>query len=169
MSFYSDLRFGIDAERLLIMNYPFLEHAPDRSHDLVIKLTNIRVELKSDSYDMHKYGNIIIERWSKEDKVGGPWQASKHGCRYYVYNFAQNEKVFVFNVVQLLARMKKIIKKHELKLHDKWNPGYITQYYKVPITMLEDLDLGMERIQSDYLTAKKKHDKLNKALTKQKK
>lgn len=159
MSFYQDLKFGNDSERILLEQYNIFEYANTRCHDLKIIGTNIKIELKSDSYDMNKYGNLIMERWSKEDKPGGPWQAQKNGCRYFIYKFVQNNAIFVFNTVQLLARLKKLIKNHELKLFDRWNPGYITQYYKIPIINLEDLNLGMSRLESEYKQAKKKASK----------
>jgi hypothetical protein len=62
----------------------------------------------------------------------------------------------------LLARLKKLVKKHDLKLFDRWNPGYVTQYYKVPITMLEDLNLGMSRLESEFKQAQKKALKVKK-------
>lgn len=162
MGFYNDLKFGTDSERLLFEQYPIFEYANTRCHDLKIKGTNIKIELKSDSHDMNKYGNLIMERWSKEDKPGGPWQAQKNDCRYFVYKFVQNNVIFVFNTVQLLARLKKIVKKQELKLFDRWNPGYITQYYKVPIDLLNDLNLGMERLEREYKNAAKKVKKAGK-------
>lgn len=160
MGFYQDLAFGNDAERLLLMQHKFLTHATDRSHDLIIKGTKIKLELKNDSYDPKKYSNFIMERWSKQDKPGGPFQSLKNGCRYFMYNFAQTGQIYVFDTVQLVARIEKLVKKHELPLYDKHNVGYITQYYKIPISMLEDLNVGMEKLEKLYLQAKKKADKV---------
>jgi len=146
MSFYSDLKFGQDAEQRLQAAYPCLTFSIDRSYDFLITGTNIRVEKKSDSYHPAKYSNFIIERFSKEEKPGGPWQSKLHKCRYYIYMFAQTNDIYVFDVVQLIARVKKLIKKHNLKLYDRWNPTYITRYYKIPIVQLLDLNVGMAKL-----------------------
>jgi len=153
MSFYDDLKFGQDSERLLVEKYQFLEHTTGRKSDFMIKGTNLHIELKTDSYDMHKYGNIIIERYGSDEKDGGPFSALKNGCKYFIYMFVKNDKIFVFETVRLVARIKKLVKKHDLKLHEKWNPGYITRYYKVPINMLEDLDVTMAKLKRDYEVA----------------
>lgn len=162
MSFYEDLKFGQDSERLLVMKYKFLEQTDGRKGDLRIKGTNIIVEKKADSYDPDKYSNFIMERWSKEGAPGGPFQSLKNGCRYFLYQFVQKNRIYVFDTVQLVARIKKLVKKNNLPLYDKHNVGYVTQYYKIPISMLEDLNLGMEKLEKLYLQAKKKTDKLKK-------
>jgi hypothetical protein len=165
MSFYADLKFGEDSERLLLEAHPFLEYMDGRKSDLRIKGTNILIEKKADSYDMNKYGNIIIERYSKEKKDGGPFSALKNGCRYFVYMFVQNRKIFVFDTVQLIARVKKLAKQGKIKLANKENVSWTTQYYKVKITDLEDLDLGMqklERLHEQAKARKAKRDNKNK-------
>lgn len=159
MGFYEDLKIGQDAERLLVMNYKFLEQTDGRKGDLRIKGTHIIVEKKADMYDPAKYPNIIIERYSMEEKPGGPWQADKNGCRYYLYQFVSVGLIFVFDVVQLKARVQKLVKKHNLQLFEKHNRNYVTRYYKVPISMLEDLNLGMSRLESEYKQAQKKASK----------
>lgn len=163
MGFYDDLKFGQDAEKLLTMQYKFLEQTDGRKGDLRIKGTYVTIEKKADSYDPAKYPNIIIERYSMEEKPGGPWQADKNGCRYFLYQFVSAGLIFVFDVVQLLARMKKLIKSEQLRLHEKHNKNYVTKYYKVPIDMLKDIDLGMERLEREYKNAAKKIDKAKKA------
>lgn len=156
MSFYNDLRWGQDAERLLVMNYPFLEQTDGRKGDLRIKGTNIIVEKKADSYDPDKYSNFIMERWSKQDKPGGPFQSLKNGCRFFIYQFVQKNRIYVFDTVRLVARIKKLVKKHNLPLYDKVNKSWITQYYKIPILLLEDLNVGMETLEKLALQAQKK-------------
>lgn len=162
MGFYDDLKFGQDAEKLLTMQYKFLEQTDGRKGDLRIKGTYVTIEKKADSYDPVKYPNIIIERYSMEEKPGGPWQADKNGCRYFLYQFVSTGLIFVFDVVQLLARMKKLIKSEQLKLHEKHNKNYVTKYYKVPIDLLKDLNLGMERLEREYKNAAKKVKKAGK-------
>lgn len=157
MSFYSDLRFGQDAERLLTMKYTFLEQTDGRKGDLRIKGTNIIIEKKADSYDPDKYNNFIMERWSKEGVAGGPFQSLKNKCRYFLYQFVQKNRIYVFDTVQLVARIKKLVKKHELPLYDKSNIKYTTQYYKIPISLLEDLNVGMEKLESLHKQAQKKN------------
>lgn len=73
MSFSSDLAFGLDAERRLTDRHSFLKTlGKDREGDFLIEHTRITAELKCDSYDPNKYPNIIIERFSYDEKPGGP-------------------------------------------------------------------------------------------------
>lgn len=155
MSFYEDLKFGQDAERRLLERHPFLEYTDGRTSDFRIKGTNIFIEKKADSYDFYKYENLIMERYSKEEKPGGPFSAVKT-CRYFIYNFVANDIVYVFKTVQLVARIKKLVKKHDLKLHDRWNPGYVTRYYKIPFKYLEDIVMGMDSLETEYDKAVKR-------------
>lgn len=158
MSFYDDLKFGQDAERRLLERHPFLKYADGRKSDLTIEGTKIHVELKADTYDFYKYGNLIMERFSKEEKLGGPFSAVKT-CRYFVYNFVANDIVYVFNTKQLVARINKLVKKHNLKLFDRWNPGYTTRYYKVPFKYLTDIVMGMDSLEAEYVKAAKRKAK----------
>lgn len=159
MSFYDDLKFGQDSEDRLLQQYTFLQLSVDKSYDFLIKGTNIRVEKKCDSYDPKRYGNLIMERYSYDEKPGGPWQAHKHKCRFLIYWFVAYDVMFVFDTVQLLARLKKLIKKDGLKLFDKQNRNWITKYYKVPISALEDLNVGMEKLQRLHEQALKRKAK----------
>lgn len=147
MTFYDDLKFGQDSEDRLLQQYPFLQLSIDKSYDFLIKGTNVRVEKKCDSYDPKRYGNLIMERFSYDEKPGGPWQAQKHKCRFFIYWFVAYDVMFVFDTVQLLARLRKLIKRDKLKLHDKHNQYWVTQYYKVPISALEDINIGMVPLQ----------------------
>lgn len=159
MSFYSDLKFGQDSERLLLEMYPFLEYTDGRKSDFIIKGTNIHIEKKADSYDMNKYSNIIIERYGSGKKDGGPFSSLKNGCRFFVYMFVQNGRIFVFNTVQLVARVKKLAKANKIKMFEKENASWTTSYYKVPITELEDLDVGMEKLRRLYEQSEKRREK----------
>jgi hypothetical protein len=156
MGFYSDLKFGQDAERLLLEEYSFLEYADGRTADLQIKGTNIFIEKKADSYDMHKYGNFIIERYGSGTKDGGPYSALKNGCKYFVYTFVQNQKTFVFDTKRLVNRVNKLIKVNKLKMCVKENSSWQTRYYKIKISDLQELDLGMETLEKEYTKAVKK-------------
>lgn len=157
MSFKDDLKFGQDSESRLRAAYPFLQFSGVRGYDFVIAGTNIKVEKKSDSYDPRKYSNFIMERYSREELPGGPWQSDTHGVKYFMYFFVQTNDLYVFDLQKLLTRLEKIIKKEKLKLFDRWNPNYITRYYKVPIEQLIDLNLGIEHLQKlhEKATAKK--------------
>lgn len=159
MSFKDDLAFGQDSERLLLDQYPFLERTDGRKSDLRIKGTNILIEKKADSHDMNKYGNIIIEKFSKEEKLGGPFSALENGCRYFAYTFVQNRKTFVFKTDKLVERVNKLAAEKNLKLFETWNPGYTTRFFKVKITDLEDLDVGMEKLQKLHDQAEKRRAK----------
>lgn len=150
MGFYDDLKFGQDAERLLLEEHPYLAYTDGRKSDLSIKGTKILIEKKADSYDMHKYGNFIIERYGSGIKDGGPFSALKNGCKYFVYTFVKNQRTYVFETVKLVARVKKLAKKLQLPLYDKVNASWTTRYYKVKITDLEDLDVSMDALKHEY-------------------
>lgn len=157
MTFSNDLLFGVQSESRLLERYPFLESlGKDKFGDFLIKGTKISAELKSDSYDPNRYGNIIMERYSYDEKPGGPWQAHKHKCRFFIYWFVAHDVMFVFDTVQLLARLRKLIKKDGLKLFDKQNRNWTTRFFKVPISALEDLNIGMEPLKRLHEQAAKK-------------
>ena len=156
MAFKDDLAFGQDSERLLLDAYDFLERTDGRKSDLRIKGTNILIEKKADSHDINKYGNIIIEKFSKEEKLGGPFSALENGCKYFAYTFVQNRKTFVFKTDKLVKRVNELVESKNLKLFDTWNPGYTTRFYKIKITDLEDLDVGMEALRKLHDKAAKK-------------
>lgn len=158
MSFKEDLQFGKDSEERLRAAYPFLQYSEVRAYDFVLANTNIKIEKKCDSYNPAKYPNFIMERYSHTDKDGGPWQSKGHGVKYFMYWFVTTDQLYVFPLAKLIKRVESLIKKHNLKLFDRWNPGYTTRYYKVPISMLADLDVGM-----DTLAAVSKAGKKNKA------
>lgn len=162
MSFKEDLKFGTDSEERLRAAYPFLQFSGVRGYDFVIAGTNIKVEKKSDSYDPRKYSNFIMERFSKEEKPGGPWQSDTHGVKYFMYFFVQTNDLYVFDLKKLLARLEKLTKKHDLKLFERWNPGYITRFYKVPIEQLIDLNLGIEHLENLASKAAKKSKRVKK-------
>lgn len=152
-SFKEDLKFGQDSEARLQAVYPFLQHSGIRGYDFIIAGTNIKVEKKSDSYDPRKYNNFIMERFSREEKPGGPWQSDTHDVDYFMYFFVQTNDLYVFDLQKLLARLEKIIKKEKLKLFDRWNTNYVTRYYKVPIEQLADLNLGIEHLEKIHKKA----------------
>jgi hypothetical protein len=162
MSFYADLLFGNQAEQRILDKYDFLEATDGRKSDLRIKGTEILIEKKADSYDMHRYGNIIIERYGSGTKDGGPWSALRNGCRYFLYTFVQNDVTFVFSTVRLVARVKALIKKKQLRLFEKHAGTQITSYYKVAITDLLDLNVGMEQLKHEYNKGQKRANAKNK-------
>ena len=118
---------------------PHLEQLDGKKGDLLIIGTNKIVELKTDRYDHDKYNNFIMERFSYEDKPGGVWQAKKNKVKYLVYWFVNNDKMYIFDVVRLYYRMKRLSKKY--KLLEKHNANHITRYYKIPREEFADLFL----------------------------
>lgn len=73
-----------------------------------------------------------------------------------MYYFANADRLYVFDVVQLIARVKKLEKKNGLKLFDKQNRGYTTRYLKVPIADLIDINLGIEKLERLHDVAAKR-------------
>lgn len=150
-SFFQDLQRGKAAESQFLNTHGAnLEATDGRKGDFRIKGTEVIIELKSDFYDMSRYGNLIMEKWSRANVDGGPFQSLKHGCRYFIYYFPLNDKFFLFETIRLVKRLQMLERKGKIELEDKANSGfnndYITQFFRVPITALEDLALHYETI-----------------------
>lgn len=139
-SFSADLKFGQEAETKILEKFKeHLEAIDGRSGDFKIKGTDIKIELKSDKYSHDKYPNFIMERFGSAGKDGGPFKALNDGCRYFIYSFANDNIMYIFDTVQLVARIKKLVKKLGLKLHTIENVSWSTQYYKIERKHFEDL------------------------------
>lgn len=155
MSFHEDRKFGDDGVRRFVDRYTYLVFTDGRKSDLRIEGTEIHVEHKADSYDFYDYGNLIIERYSREEKPGGPYSAEEK-CKYFVYNFVANDIIYVFETKKLVKLVDKLVKKHNLKLCNRWNPKYVTRYYKIPYKYLAEIEIGMKALEAEYLKAKNK-------------
>lgn len=156
-SFYKDLKFSIDAETRFLDKYgKGLIQLDGRAADFSIKGSNLTLELKCDRYDHGKYDNFIFERYSSGKKDGGVHRAYRDKCRYFVYWFINQDILYIFETVRLLARVKKMIKKHNLKLFQVENIGYTTQYYKMKREWFKDLELEKDTLNERKLKNNKK-------------
>lgn len=110
-SFAKSLAKGKLGEDLLNEVWPTLRRLDGRKADFVDTISGLRIELKSDSYNMEKTPNFFIEIWSDIDrhKVGGPWQALEHGSDLWIYMFQANRTMFIFEVATLVATLEKLV------------------------------------------------------------
>lgn len=143
--FKDDLKRGHGGEHKFYNRFAAsVTHLDGRNADFEINKTGETVELKTDYYDMNKTPNFFIERYSHDDKPGGPWQAASKNITYYIYTFDKCGTVFVFNTNQLVRRLEKICK--DLSLVDVPNTGYTTRGYRVERESLESIMLTCEEI-----------------------
>ncbi len=156
-SFYKDLVRGQDAEAKFLDKYGAgLEPFDERRADFKIKGSSFLVELKSDYYSHEKYDNFIMERYSHDKVDGGPWRAYRQKVKYFVYWFVTEDVLYIFESVRLLARVKKMVKKHNLKLYKRENIKHTTQYYKVKREWFVDIMLEQDALRErKYKNSKK--------------
>lgn len=130
--FKTSLKIGEQGEALFLQYYPHYIKQEKCSFDFLDPQTNLKYELKCDSYDMDSVPNFFMERWSVLDKqkAGGVFQAAEHGADFYVYLFVKNMVAFIFSVPDLL----KYISDNESSYKKVYiqNKGYTTVGYKIP-------------------------------------
>ena len=85
-----------------------------------------------------------MERFSYDERDGGPWQSQAKGITYYVYTFDMCGTTFVFNTAQLVRRLNRLSKR--LVLVNVPNTGYTTRGYRVERESLESIMLTCEEI-----------------------
>jgi len=160
-NFYQDLMRGKVGEQKFFELYgDYLEFTDGRTGDFKILFTDIKIELKVDSYDPNKWPNLVLERWSSPGKPGGPHQALKHNCKYFAYYFVNHDLLFVFETHRLVKRIEMLEKRGKVKLEDRANMGYTTQYYRIPRKDLEDLMLHWHtEIERKYKLGRKNYEK----------
>lgn len=143
--FDSDLKRGQGGEHKFYNRFAAsITHLDGRNADFEVNKTGETIELKTDYYDMQRTPNFFIERFSYDDKPGGPWQSLSKGITYYIYTFDKCGTIFVFNTAQLVRKLDKICKK--LDLIDVPNSGYTTRGYRVERVLLESIMLDCEDI-----------------------
>lgn len=137
--FAASLAKGAKGEHALLKLWPDLEKLDGRRSDFKLKSTGETLELKTDSYDMRVTPNFFIERWSDEakKKPGGPWQASSHSSKYWVYYFPCNNTLFIFDTEELSKALEPIIE--NLTPVSIPNKSWVTIGYRVPREMLMHL------------------------------
>jgi hypothetical protein len=160
-SFYSDLKKGQDGEKKFFEKYgEFLEATDGRQGDFKIKGTELKIELKCDSYSHDKWTNFVLERWSRPGKPGGPFQSLEHGCKYFAYYFINDDKLYLFETLRLVKRIEALVRKKGFKLESRANIGYTTEYYRMPRAEFEDLMLHWHTtIERKYKVAQRKAKK----------
>lgn len=99
----------------------------------------LKVELKTDTYNMDKTENFFMERWSSIERKspGGPWQALEKGANTFIYLFSNNCTYFeCLSLISLVKKLNRLTEKQPL-VYIK-NAGWTTAGYKVPRQSLEE-------------------------------
>jgi hypothetical protein len=129
-NFATSLAIGKQGEYWLMGVLPGLVRLDGRKADFT--LAGERLELKTDSYDMHKTPNLFIEQYSDTARLspGGPWQAKQNGCTIWVYTFRANRMALVFDLELLLAYIENNL--GNFGKRSVVNQGWITTGLLVP-------------------------------------
>lgn len=140
--FKESLKEGQKGEELFHKLFPSkLIKTSGYNEDFLIEIDDktYRMELKSDYYDLDRFPNYFMERYSDKSikSPGGPWQALSKGVDFYVYFFPKNKQWFVFKTSLLVEKLNKIV--NEKNLIDIPNNGYTTQGYKINRNLLKDI------------------------------
>jgi len=141
-SFKSDLKLGQDAEAAFALKHN-LTQTSGRKGDLLTASGKL-VELKTDTYCPIKWKNFILERYSYDNKAGGPWQAKENKCDFFAYRFSKTDETYLFDVDTLLYRLDEILKTGEYELEDKHNRNHVTRFYRIPRALFLDINLSLE-------------------------
>lgn len=146
-SFYDDLKFGIDAEARFFEKYgTHLERLDGKTGDFKIKGTNFKIENKTDRYSHDEFPNFIMEKYRSAKRPGGPFQALEHGCRYFCYWFAADDKLYTFDVYQLCRRITMLVKRKGYQLETIENSTYTTSFYRIPRSEFTDIALDFNKV-----------------------
>lgn len=142
--FKKDLKRGQDAEHIFAMKYQHcITRLDGRGADFEIDKTGETIELKTDFYGEHKTANFFMERYSYDDKVGGPWQALSKSVTYFVYQFDGGSS-YIFNTAQLVRKLDKLTK--DMELVCVRNKNHVTKGFKVERSLLDSIRLHPEDI-----------------------
>lgn len=131
-----------------------VEPLDGREGDCKVKGSNVKLEIKTDSYDMNKTPNLFIEKYRSAQRAGGPWQALEHGCKYYVYCFSKNAQIFVFETKKLVERMELLHDSKNLTLTSVGNGSYTTRGLKIHRDWVTDLMLSPDQIGLNFSAEK---------------
>jgi len=172
-SFRRDLPWGKECERAFAkLHSGYVELTDGLRGDLTLpRRNNELAELKSESYSTNTdplseenmrfreaagipnppgrewkpSRNIAVERWSSESerKPGGPWQAQKHGVKWYMHFFAGDGKIFAYLADELVEFMDRALKKNPNRFDEFRfdNGGYTTMVYVVPRDAVKHLEV----------------------------
>lgn len=141
-NFASDLAAGQQSELLFFEKlFPSkLERTDGRKGDFRILKTGELLELKSDNYDYFKTPNFFIERYSYDDKPGGPFQSLENGVKYYCYFFPNSGHFFLFDTELLVRHLN--WRFADAPLVPVKNKNYVTRGYKIERALLAHLIIG---------------------------
>jgi len=121
-----------------------------REGDFVVTGTKIKLELKTDMYDMDKTENFFFEVYRSGNRPGGAFQALEHGCKYFLYCFSPNAVVYAFDTKALAERLELLHDSRNLTLTSVGNKGYTTRGLKVHRDLVTDLMLELSDIGVKY-------------------
>jgi hypothetical protein len=110
----------------------------DRTHDFLTP-RGLKVELKSDTYDMNKSGNFFMEKYSNMYKKtpGGIWRAEADGIDIFIYHFVNNKVYYEFRDLKKVVKFLTKLTDNDYMVSIP-NKGYYTGGYKVPRDLLAD-------------------------------
>jgi hypothetical protein len=133
-----DLARGDVGERDFLRTFPLYRKGDQENmyeHDLVCSVSGSTVELKTDYYDMDKTPNLIVERYSNEQKgtAGGPYRHNS-SLGYWVYYYKKNGVFLFYDAGQLVEKVTSL----NLPLLSIQNQGYTTGVHRVKRTDVED-------------------------------
>lgn len=139
--FKTQLEVGSRGEELFLERYPtkLIVH-PHHAYDFDCERTGRKIELKTDTYNIHKTSNFFMERYSDVHKKspGGVWQSIEKGVDTFCYYFVRHNVWFQFDDLPLLIdRLNDLTKKQGL-VYIK-NKGWVTAGYKIARDDLADL------------------------------
>jgi hypothetical protein len=121
-----------------------------RKNDFMELATGDHWELKSDDFWMQKTPHLFIERWSRRNVDGGPWQSKNHNVKKFVYWYVRNGVVYEFSLDALLERVERLIIEKNLRLVPVYNEGYTAYGYLIRREWVADLAVRRD-IKSDVL------------------
>jgi hypothetical protein len=143
--FENSLKKGQASEHDFFMKYQqHLTRTDGRRGDFLINKNDEILELKADYHDPETTPNMFMELYSYKEEPGGVFQAQANGVKYYAYWFPTGDLLYLFNVNQLVKRMKKLMptmKKCFIK-----NKHHTTTGYIVERSLLEDLCLDPDEV-----------------------
>lgn len=146
MSFKNDLKVGHSGEEFIVSLHPDkLQQLDGRTGDIIILSSGELIEVKTDKR-ANSTGNIFLEHYSHKTKQtpGGPWQAAKNNCKYFLYLFFPCKSIYLYETQALIDYI--IANEDDLRYHivnsSKSNAsGYITS-----IIAIRHLELKLEDI-----------------------
>jgi hypothetical protein len=102
------------------------------------------IELKTDFHDPSKTLNFFMEKYSYDDKAGGPYQALEKKSDYFVFFFPSTMEFFCYKVKALVKWLDKYYDNPYLL--NVYNKGHVTKGFLVKRAELEDIRIQLEDI-----------------------